>query len=76
MFLILLFCSDKRVIITAFLIAGIVQGFESYFDYKIKQGYQDILTKANMDTSDLLKKVVYPELTVYTENEEFKEDYE
>lgn len=57
-FLILLFTSDKRIILATFLIAGIVQGIESYFDYKVKLGYQEVLNKSSINTNNLLKQMV------------------
>jgi len=59
-FLILLFTSDKRLIFAVFLVAGIVQGIESYFDYKVKMQYQEIISKSSIDTNDLLKHIVMP----------------
>lgn len=59
-FLVLFFVQDKRIILASILIAGIVQGVESYFDYKVKIGYQDVLAKSGINANDLLKKVIYP----------------
>ena len=58
-FLVLFFVQDKRIILASILIAGIVQGVESYFDYKVKIGYQDVLAKSGINANDLLKKVIY-----------------
>ena len=57
-FLVLLFTSDKRIILATFLIAGIVQGVESYFDYKVKLGYQEVLNKSSVNINGLLKQIV------------------
>lgn len=59
-FLVLFFVQDKRIILASILIAGIVQGIESYFDYKVKIGYQDVIAKSGINANDLLKKVIYP----------------
>ena len=58
-FLVLFFVQDKRIILASILIAGIVQGVESYFDYKVKIGYQDVIAKSGINANDLLKKVIY-----------------
>lgn len=70
MFLILFFASDKRLILATFLIASIVQGIESYFDYKTKQGYQTILIQNQDKVKELFEKIIYPMDT----NIEYQED--
>ena len=72
-FLVLLFTSDKRIILATFLIAGIVQGIESYFVYKVKLGSQEVLNKSNVNINGLLKQMVtqpIEDMSVYrTESE-------
>lgn len=59
-FIVLLCIPDKRLILATFLIAGIVQGIESYFDYKVKLGYQDVIAKSGVNANELLNKIIYP----------------
>lgn len=75
-FLVLFFVQDKRIILASILIAGIVQGVESYFDYKVKIGYQDVLAKSGINANDLLKKVIYPieDMSLDSTNSQESED--
>ena len=75
-FLVLFFVQDKRIILASILIAGIVQGVESYFDYKVKIGYQDVLAKSGINANDLLKKVIYPieDMSLDSANSQESED--